>query len=145
MRKEIPLLEGIERHLKGESGIKILVPRPIEDLYSIEDLAEILKGEVKCTAEAEEEQLDTCIDVESVSEIPEKSENAEKEVIEKEKKLTEENPVGGETRNKRHKIDRGKVTALHDAGWTNKAIADEMGCSAWSISMILKEQYDDKS
>lgn len=40
---------------------------------------------------------------------------------------------------KRTKIDRGKVMALHNAGWTNKKIADEMECSEWSVSMILKE------
>ena len=36
-------------------------------------------------------------------------------------------------------IDRGKIKALHEAGWSNAKIADEMQCSAWSVSMILKE------
>jgi hypothetical protein len=36
-------------------------------------------------------------------------------------------------------IDRGKVKALHEAGWSNAKIADEMKCSTWSVSMILKE------
>ena len=36
-------------------------------------------------------------------------------------------------------IDRGKVKALHEAGWSNTKIADEMKCSTWSVSMILKE------
>ncbi len=36
-------------------------------------------------------------------------------------------------------IDRGKVKALHEAGWSNAKIADEMKCSAGSVSMILKE------
>ena len=36
-------------------------------------------------------------------------------------------------------LDRGKVKALHEAGWSNAKIADEMKCSAWSVSMILKE------
>jgi len=40
---------------------------------------------------------------------------------------------------KRKRIDRGKVRALHDAGWSNVKIADEMGCAESSISMILKE------
>ena len=33
----------------------------------------------------------------------------------------------------------GKVKALHEAGWSNAKIADEMKCSTWSVSMILKE------
>ena len=36
-------------------------------------------------------------------------------------------------------IDRGKVKVLHEAGWSNAKIADEMKCSAGSVSMILKE------
>lgn len=40
----------------------------------------------------------------------------------------------------RKKIDRGKVLALHRAGWSNKKIADEMACSEASVSMILKEE-----
>lgn len=35
-------------------------------------------------------------------------------------------------------IDRGKVFALHNAGWANNKIADEMGCSNASVSNILK-------
>lgn len=41
-------------------------------------------------------------------------------------------------------IDRGKVKALHEAGWSNAKIADEMQRSAWSVSMILKEFREQK-
>ena len=40
----------------------------------------------------------------------------------------------------RKKIDRGKVMALHNAGWKNVKIAEEMGCSEWSVSMIIKDE-----
>ena len=40
----------------------------------------------------------------------------------------------------RKKIDRGKVMALHRAGWSSKNIAAEMKCSEASVSMILKEE-----
>lgn len=45
-----------------------------------------------------------------------------------------------EKKSGRKKIDRGKVMALHRAGWSNKKIADEMACSEASVSMILKEE-----
>ena len=45
-----------------------------------------------------------------------------------------------EKKSGRKKIDRGKVLALHRAGWSNKKIADEMACSETSVSMILKEE-----
>lgn len=49
-------------------------------------------------------------------------------------------PAEPEKKPGRKKIDRGKVMALHRAGWSNKKIADEMACSEASVSMILKEE-----
>lgn len=49
-------------------------------------------------------------------------------------------PAEPEKKSGRKKIDRGKVMALHRAGWSNKKIADEMACSEASISIILKEE-----
>ena len=40
------------------------------------------------------------------------------------------------------KLDRGKILALHNAGWTQKAIAEEIRCSEGSVSMILKEEKE---
>lgn len=37
-------------------------------------------------------------------------------------------------------VDRGKVLALHKAGWSNAKIADEMGCHPSRIYQILKEE-----
>lgn len=45
-----------------------------------------------------------------------------------------------EKKSGRKKIDRGKVLALHRAGWSSKNIAAEMKCSEASVSMILKEE-----
>lgn len=39
---------------------------------------------------------------------------------------------------KRKPIDKGKVKALHEAGWSAAKIADEMGCSSANIYLILK-------
>lgn len=46
---------------------------------------------------------------------------------------------------KRKVLDRGKITALHKAGWTNKKISEEMRCSESAISMILKESSESKN
>lgn len=40
----------------------------------------------------------------------------------------------------RKKVDRGKVMALHKAGWSLSKIADEMGCSAQRVHQIVKEE-----
>lgn len=36
-------------------------------------------------------------------------------------------------------LDVGKIRALHNAGWPNSKIAEEMGCSAQTIANKLKE------
>lgn len=51
------------------------------------------------------------------------------EVVKREKKKT------GPKKN----IDYGKIWALKNAGWSQKKIADEMGCSEASICRILKK------
>ena len=71
-----------------------------------------------------------------------------KEIMEAAGKTPKEEPVSPpeepEKKSGRKKIDRGKVMALHNAGWANKKIADEMACSEWSVSMILKELSEEK-
>lgn len=62
---------------------------------------------------------------------------AMEEPVEEEKQSP---PAESEKKSGRKKIDRGKVMALHRAGWSNKKIADEMACSEASISIILKEE-----
>ena len=37
------------------------------------------------------------------------------------------------------KIDKGKVMALRNAGWTIKAIAEEMSCSPQTICNVIKK------
>ena len=62
---------------------------------------------------------------------------AMEEPVEEEKQSP---PAEPEKKSGRKKIDRGKVMALHRAGWSNKKIADEMACSEASISIILREE-----
>ena len=40
----------------------------------------------------------------------------------------------------RKKVDHGKVIALHNAGWINKAIAEEMNCSESTVSTIINSE-----
>lgn len=43
------------------------------------------------------------------------------------------------------KIDVGKIRALAAAGWTLKAIAEEMGCSQPTVSKYLKKEEADEA
>lgn len=42
----------------------------------------------------------------------------------------------------KRQIDYGKIQALHNAGWTGRAISEEMGISQGSISNILKRMRE---
>lgn len=39
-------------------------------------------------------------------------------------------------------IDHGKIMALHKAGWSTAAIADEMGCSSQTVLNHLAKEND---
>lgn len=45
---------------------------------------------------------------------------------------------------KRKPIDKGKVMALHTAGWPERKIADEMGCTNAYIHKIIIEMEDEE-
>lgn len=45
----------------------------------------------------------------------------------------------------RPKLDRGKISALHNAGWDEKKIADEMGCEPETVKDILRELREAKA
>lgn len=53
-------------------------------------------------------------------------------------------PVTSSVTKKKNQIDHGKILALHNAGWDNKKIAEEMGCSAWTVWSVLKTEGEKK-
>lgn len=58
--------------------------------------------------------------------------------------ILESPPPASQKKPRKNKpIDVGKVRALRAAGWTLKAIAEEMGCSFQNISMILNKEKSD--
>lgn len=49
-------------------------------------------------------------------------------------------PKGGA----RKKLDKGKILALHKAGWSNAKIADETGCNRVTIWRIIHDAEEDE-
>ena len=49
-------------------------------------------------------------------------------------------PVGAG--GKRKKVDRGKVMALHRAGWTNRKIADEMRIHESTVCRVIRDEIE---
>lgn len=49
---------------------------------------------------------------------------------------------GADAGAKRKTIDRGKVMALHRAGWTNRKIADEMRVHESTVSRVIKDELE---
>lgn len=52
--------------------------------------------------------------------------------------ITEGKSTFDEDTSKRKNIDRGKIIALHKAGWSGRKIADEMGCSVGTVYNVIK-------
>lgn len=104
--------------------------------------------------ESEKPSWDDCMDILSEENVPEKLVTPEEivESLEAESDKEPQSPPSDQPKGNgkgtepvgvgkaRKKIDRGKVMALHNAGWKNVKIAEEMGCSEWSVSMIIKEE-----
>lgn len=42
-------------------------------------------------------------------------------------------------------IDKGRVLALHSAGWTQRQIADDVGCAQSMVSTILSKVEDEEN
>lgn len=51
-------------------------------------------------------------------------------------------PKDPKKQNNRAKLDIGKIGALHNAGWTNQKIADEMGVSSVTIGNRMQEALE---
>lgn len=67
---------------------------------------------------------------------------SEPETVSLEEEKQSEAPQGKARGGSKKKLDRGKILALHEAGWAQKAIAEELRCSEGSVSMILKEEKE---
>lgn len=55
----------------------------------------------------------------------------------------QQDSVSEENQNRR-RVNVGKIKALHNAGWTNKAIADEMGINLMTVGKYVK-QFSEKA
>lgn len=63
------------------------------------------------------------------------------EPVEAPKVVKSEEPKKAEPIEDKKKIDKGKVRALHEAGWANNEIVREMGCAPCTISNILAKRF----
>lgn len=85
--------------------------------------------------------IDELIDPEDLPEVPEPGEPDPHIGVPDSIPHSEESIAPPSKAEKKGKaVDRGKVLALHKAGWSNAKIADEMGCHPSRISQILKEE-----
>ena len=81
-----------------------------------------------------------------IPEQPEESDGSRRQPAEEEKKEPEPKPEKKTVKKHPNQkgavrtIDRGKLFALAKAGWSTAKIADELGCSQWSVRAILNNE-----
>ena len=121
--KQISTKEALAKIMMGQD-VKILIPGAVADDwtdYSPAFLSEYLDGLIFFADEPGQKEQQ-----EEQKTEPAKAE----EPVDKKKR----------TRVDRTPVDKGKILALHNAGWEVKKIADEMGCSAATVYRIINEQ-----
>ena len=119
--RQISTKEALAKIIMGQD-VKILIPGAVADDwtdYSPAFLSEYLEGLIYFADGADPEQ---------------------KEATEEPKQETEEPKQEPADKRKRTPVDKGKILALHNAGWEVKKIADEMDCSAATVYRIINEQ-----
>ena len=128
MLRQVDLKRALELMTAGER-VKILCPGVLS-----EDWTDVSPGYLN-------EYLDGMIFFEDVTVTDVTHEPApdpeEREPLPESETVSE--PPLSEPPKKRKDIDMGKIRALHNAGWSQQAIADEMGVSAPTIKKRLEE------
>ena len=136
--KQISLKEALAKLMMGQE-VKILIPGAVADDwtdYSPAYLSEYLDGVIFFADGADPKQKEDLAEwvvdgsAEEKQEPKQETEEPKKEPADKKKR----------TRVDRTPVDKGKILALHNAGWEVKKIADEMDCSAATVYRIINEQ-----
>ncbi|MBQ6371224.1 MAG: helix-turn-helix domain-containing protein [Firmicutes bacterium] len=121
--RQISTKEALAKIMMGQD-VKILIPGAVADDwtdYSPAYLSEYLDGVIFFADGAN----------------PEQKEQKEQQEEQKTEPAKAEEPAD---KKKRTPVDKGKILALHNAGWEVKKIADEMDCSAATVYRIINEQ-----
>ena len=87
--------------------------------------------------------VDALVNMVNAFERVDESKEPEK-TVKAEAKPVKKKAVKAEPTSDKNKIDKGKIAALHKAGWTQGQIADELGVTTQTISYHLKKLEADK-
>lgn len=121
MLKEVSEKEALRAYMEGKDVLLVEGISKDKDRNPLAfDLTQLFKGKhFLIENEAEPKQMPE----------PEPKQEQEPE---------QQDGVSEETQNRR-RVDVGKIKALHNAGWTNKAIADEMGINPMTVGKYVKQ------
>ena len=133
MLKEVSEKEALKAYMEGKDVLLVEGISKDKDRNPLAfDLTQLFKGKhFLIESEAEPKQM---------PEPKQMQEPEPKQMQEPEPKqeMEQQDGVSEETQNRR-RVDVGKIKALHNAGWTNKAIADEMGINPMTVGKYVKQ------
>ena len=125
MLKEVSEKEALKAYMEGKDVLLVEGISKDKDRNPLAfDLTQLFKGKhFLIESEAEPKKM------------PEPKQESESEPKQDQEP---QDSVSEETQNRR-RVDVGKIKALHNAGWTNKAIADEMGINPMTVGKYVKQ------
>lgn len=154
MLKEITLKQAMERYERGDRDILVLVAP--EGTSAWEDYCPTMLSSVfERMRFLVDEAPDTvaCPDPETLKEekprplvpaerIIKALETAVETQEDKNDTVPEQEPEHGKRKDRRIKLDEGKIRSLHNAGWSNSKIADYLGVTDVTIGKRIKEMKE---
>ena len=130
MLKQIELEEALKLYISGQKDIKILRHSPKNEHMVMYSFDELFKDAI-CLAEDN-------IKVDAESNENSQTEHLISEIFEFEEDNQDPKSKVKKSNNRRSRLDIAKMRALYDAGWSAKAISEELNCSLAVVYKYIK-------
>mgnify|MGYP003571388002 CR=1 FL=1 len=145
MYAEITKKEALQKYLEGDNTIAVIcqTKQGTKQLYTLQGLfsnAGFLIDQSEDDSKLDKSDVKDILDKYKIEQT---TKNDYKVETEDEEESSEDQQAGESTSERKGKkitIDVGKLFALKRAGWSQKAIAEELGCSQGTVSRYARDK-----
>lgn len=148
MYSEITKQEALRKYLEGDNTISVIcqTKQGTKQLYTLQGLFSNARFLIDSSVDnLESKQLDfqDILDKYKIEQTPRNDFKVETEDVEDSSNSGDSGDkenVSTSKKTRRITVDVGKLFALKRAGWSQKAIAEELGCSQGTVSRYAKDK-----